>query len=84
MTSESRGLSRRTLIRGALACSLLLPAAGVLTGCVSGGSSKDNGGMSGAKSAGNPFGLADNSSIEAVIFNGGYGYAYVTAPCVRC
>ena len=29
------------------------------------------------KSATNPFGLAKNSSVEAVIFNGGYGYDYV-------
>ena len=30
-----------------------------------------------AKSATNPFGLAKSSSVEAVIFNGGYGYDYV-------
>ena len=31
-----------------------------------------------AGSANNPFGLADSSTIDAVIFNGGYGYDYVT------
>ena len=35
------------------------------------------GGGGGTKSATNPFGLAKSSSVEAVIFNGGYGYDYV-------
>ncbi|MGW4023960.1 N-acetylglucosamine/diacetylchitobiose ABC transporter substrate-binding protein [Streptomyces sp. NPDC005009] len=43
-------------------------------------SSKDNdgdGGPKGEKSANNPFGVAANSTVEAAIFDGGYGTDYV-------
>ncbi|MFI9819322.1 N-acetylglucosamine/diacetylchitobiose ABC transporter substrate-binding protein [Streptomyces sp. NPDC052013] len=43
-------------------------------------SSKDNdssGGPKGEKSAKNPFGVAANSTVEAAIFDGGYGTDYV-------
>ena len=66
---------RRTLLRGALATAALMPLAGTLASC--GSSSGGGGGGAAAKSATNPFGLGTTSSVEAVIFNGGYGYDYV-------
>jgi N-acetylglucosamine transport system substrate-binding protein len=75
MTREIE-FDRRTLLRGALATAALAPLAGALASC---GSSAGGGGTSStSKSATNPFGLGATSSVEAVIFNGGYGYDYVT------
>ncbi|MEX0429445.1 N-acetylglucosamine/diacetylchitobiose ABC transporter substrate-binding protein [Nocardioides sp. DS6] len=77
MTQHTGRFDRRTFMRGALATAALLPLAGPLAAC----SSPSGGGgstSSGTKSATNPFGLKDNTSVEAVIFNGGYGYDYVT------
>jgi N-acetylglucosamine transport system substrate-binding protein len=76
--SEEPRINRRTFVRGALATAVFLPLAGTLASCASpsgGGSTSKSGGT---KSAKNPFGLADDASIEAVIFNGGYGYDYVS------
>ena len=78
MSRETAQFDRRTLLRGALATAALVPLAGTLAAC--GGSSPSGGGGGGSgatKSATNPFGLAKSSSVEAVIFNGGYGYDYV-------
>ena len=76
MSREIPQFDRRTLLRGALATAALAPFAGTLASC---GSSSGGGGSSSAtKSATNPFGLGTTSSVEAVIFNGGYGYDYVT------
>jgi len=78
MSRETVQIDRRTLLRGALATAAVAPLAGTLAAC--GGSSPSGGGggsSTGATSATNPFGLAKGSSVEAVIFNGGYGYDYV-------
>ena len=77
MSEEPGRMNRRTFVRGALATAVFLPLAGTLASCAapSGGG---GGTKSGTKSAKNPFGLADSASVEAVIFNGGYGYDYVT------
>ena len=76
MSREIPQFDRRTLLRGALATAALAPFAGTLASC---GSSAGGGGSSTStsKSATNPFGLGTTSSVEAVIFNGGYGYDYV-------
>ncbi|NNC11289.1 carbohydrate ABC transporter, N-acetylglucosamine/diacetylchitobiose-binding protein [Planctomonas sp. JC2975] len=74
MTTENRGLDRRTFIRGAFAAAVAVPITVSLASCSSGGGTTS----SGTKSSTNPFGIADSSKIEAVIFNGGYGYDYVT------
>jgi N-acetylglucosamine transport system substrate-binding protein len=71
---QTAHFDRRTLLRGALATAALVPLSSALAAC--GGSSSNNN-SSAAKTATNPFGLANNSSVEAVIFNGGYGYDYV-------
>ena len=75
MSREIPQFDRRTLLRGALATAALAPFAGTLASC--GSSSGGGGSSSTAKSATNPFGLGTTSSVEAVIFNGGYGYDYV-------
>jgi N-acetylglucosamine transport system substrate-binding protein len=78
MTDHNGRLDRRTLLRGALATAAIAPLTSVLAACA-GSSSNDNSNKpSGKKSDTNPFGLADKSTVEAVIFNGGYGYDYVT------
>lgn len=74
MSREIPQFDRRTVLRGALATAALAPLAGTLASC---GGSSGGGGGSAQKSATNPFGLATSSSVEAVIFNGGYGYDYV-------
>src|SRR4051812_26643172 len=76
MTQEKAQLDRRSFLRGSLAAAALVPLAGTLASCSS-PSSGGGGGGGGTKSATNPFGLAKTSSVQAVIFNGGYGYDYV-------
>lgn len=81
MTIQDKQLARRDFLRGALAVGVMIPLGGALASCAAGGGggkSSSGGGAKGSVSAKNPFGLADNSTIDAVIFNGGYGYDYVT------
>jgi N-acetylglucosamine transport system substrate-binding protein len=73
-------LSRRLFLQRA-AVGTLMAAGGstLLSACA--GSGSDDGGTSGGgadKTADNPFGMAEKSTVDAVIFNGGYGYDYVT------
>jgi N-acetylglucosamine transport system substrate-binding protein len=75
--SETSKIGRRSLLRGSLAAAAVLPLGGALASCAGSGSSSDNSSQGGTKSADNPFGMADKSSVDAVIFNGGYGYDYV-------
>jgi carbohydrate ABC transporter, N-acetylglucosamine/diacetylchitobiose-binding protein len=77
MEIEKKSIDRRSFMRGALAAAVLVPIGGALASCAAGGGT-GGGGTGGTKSATNPFGVKDSSSIEAVIFNGGYGYDYVT------
>jgi N-acetylglucosamine transport system substrate-binding protein len=83
MSTDKTGMDRRTFMRGSLAAAALLPLGGALASCASSGTTTTGGGAAaggGSTSAGsstNPFGLADGSSVDAVIFNGGYGYDYV-------
>src|SRR6201985_3313623 len=74
MSREIAPFDRRTLLRGALATAALAPLAGALASCAG---SPSSGAPAATKSATNPFGLAQDASVEAVIFNGGYGYDYV-------
>ncbi|GAB4084786.1 N-acetylglucosamine/diacetylchitobiose ABC transporter substrate-binding protein [Myceligenerans cantabricum] len=71
-------LDRRTFVRGAVATALLAPLGGSLAGCAvpSGGSGGDET-AAGEMTADNPFGLVEDADVEAVIFNGGYGFDYV-------
>lgn len=77
MTMQTRPLNRRSLLRGSLAAAVGIPAAGALASCATGGSDTSGGPSGGTVSDTNPFGVADNSAIDAVIFNGGYGIDYV-------
>ncbi|MGI8458503.1 MAG: N-acetylglucosamine/diacetylchitobiose ABC transporter substrate-binding protein [Propionibacteriaceae bacterium] len=79
MGSDSHSLPRRQFLRVTLSAAALAPLAGALASCAAGGSSSSSSSApGGAVSDTNPFGVADNSTIDAVIFNGGYGTAYVT------
>ncbi|QCB25102.1 N-acetylglucosamine/diacetylchitobiose ABC transporter substrate-binding protein [Streptomyces sp. SS52] len=76
MTIRAGSLDRRMLLRGAIATA----AMGSFAVACSSPSSKDgdgDGGPKGEKSANNPFGAAANSTVEAAIFDGGYGTDYV-------
>ncbi|GAB6897013.1 N-acetylglucosamine/diacetylchitobiose ABC transporter substrate-binding protein [Kineosporia succinea] len=68
-------LDRRGFIRLAGAVGLTLPTGIALASCSSGSTPAAKGG---AVSATNPFGVASGSSVDAVIFDGGYGTDYVT------
>jgi N-acetylglucosamine transport system substrate-binding protein len=80
MNPESRPLQRRQFLRYSLAAAALVPLGGALSSCAAGGSSSsgESSAPGGAVSDTNPFGVADNSAVDAVIFKGGYGIDYVT------
>jgi N-acetylglucosamine transport system substrate-binding protein len=65
-----KNIDRRAFMRGTAAAAAALPLGGLLgsTGLSSAAFAQD---------AANPFGLADGSTVDAVIFNGGYGIDYV-------
>jgi N-acetylglucosamine transport system substrate-binding protein len=72
-------LDRRTLLRRAAAAGLLAtPAAGLLSGCVGGGSDEPQNQAEGEKSDTNPLGVDAKAPLEVVIFNGGLGTKYAT------
>ncbi|WCN03825.1 N-acetylglucosamine/diacetylchitobiose ABC transporter substrate-binding protein [Streptomyces sp. M92] len=76
MTIRAGSLDRRTLLRGAIATAAVGSFAVACSSPSSEG--KDSGGgPKGEKSAQNPFGVAANSTVEAAIFDGGYGTDYV-------
>jgi N-acetylglucosamine transport system substrate-binding protein len=81
MDRQSTGrnpVNRRTFVRGALAAAAVLPLSSALAACAGGGDDSDgSNNKGGTKSTDNPFGMADKSSVDAVIFDGGYGTDYV-------
>ncbi|WP_120521081.1 N-acetylglucosamine/diacetylchitobiose ABC transporter substrate-binding protein [Arthrobacter celericrescens] len=70
-----QSFARRGFLRGALATAVLAPMGGALASCASGGTTTT--GPTGTVSDANPFGVPDNSTLDAVIFKGGYGIDYV-------
>ena len=80
MDPNPRTLQRRHFLRIALTAAALTPVAGGLASCAASGSDPGTqaSGSTGQVSATNPFGVADNSAVDAVIFKGGYGIDYVT------
>jgi N-acetylglucosamine transport system substrate-binding protein len=72
---ENVVIDRRNILRGTVAAAILIPLGGSLMSCATGGPT--GGGAAGTVSAKNPFGMADNSTIDSVIFDGGYGVDYV-------
>ncbi|MET0700146.1 MAG: twin-arginine translocation signal domain-containing protein, partial [Mycobacterium sp.] len=79
MRFTEKPMQRRDFLRGSLAAAALIPASGLLASCASSGTDTGSSGASspaGNVSDTNPFGMAANSTVDAVIFNGGYGIAY--------
>lgn len=73
--STTPDLTRRSVLRRAAAAGLLAtPAAGLLAACAGGTDNKTTDG--GGKSADNPFGVKDGSTVNVVVFNGGLGDEY--------
>ncbi|WP_344817631.1 N-acetylglucosamine/diacetylchitobiose ABC transporter substrate-binding protein [Microbacterium soli] len=78
MELNDASISRRNLLRGAATAALLLPFGVSLASCAApSGGGGDKAKTGGAVSADNPFGVAANSKVDAVIFDGGYGIDYV-------
>lgn len=77
MNIQTKSFERRGFLRGALAVAVLVPLGGTLASCAAGGGDSSSGGQTGSVSDSNPFGLADNSTIDAAVFDGGYGTDYV-------
>ena len=78
MTTEKKAVDRRSFMKGALATVAVIPFSGALAACAGNGSAPATGKKAGGKvSASNPFAMADKSSVDAVIFDGGYGTDYV-------
>ncbi|QGH69217.1 N-acetylglucosamine/diacetylchitobiose ABC transporter substrate-binding protein [Pseudactinotalea sp. HY158] len=83
---NDKSLSRRSILRGAAATAVALPFGVALASCASsGGGSEEptddattDGGDTENDPTKNPFGVEEGSSIEAVIFDGGYGTDYVS------
>src|SRR5262245_18573785 len=74
---SSSDLSRRTVLRRAGAAGLLVtPVGGLLAACASGGSSGGSQSNAGTKSAENPFGAKDGTTVNVVVFDGGLGTVY--------
>ena len=67
---EIKNMDRRAFMRGTAAAAAALPLGGLL-----GSTSLSTAAF--AQDAANPFGVADGSTVDAVIFNGGYGIDYV-------
>ncbi|SJN31546.1 Sugar ABC transporter sugar-binding protein [Microbacterium esteraromaticum] len=79
MELNEASISRRNLLRGAAAAAMLLPFGMTLASCAAPGGGGGGGGdkPKGDATADNPFGVAANSKVDAVIFDGGYGIDYV-------
>jgi N-acetylglucosamine transport system substrate-binding protein len=60
-----KNLDRRTFLKGTAAAAAAVPLSGLLKSTAF------------AQDAANPFGVAEGSTVDAVIFNGGYGIDYV-------
>ena len=80
MSTEKKAVDRRSFMKGTLAVAAVAPLSGVLASCAGNDSdsSGDKAKGGGKVSASNPFGMADKSSVDAVIFDGGYGTDYVS------
>jgi N-acetylglucosamine transport system substrate-binding protein len=69
-------LSRRALLQRAALAGLIVSPAGSLLAACAGGSSNNNGANVAAKTPDNPFGVADGSKVDVIVFNGGLGDEY--------
>jgi N-acetylglucosamine transport system substrate-binding protein len=78
MTTPNNFSRRLFLQRAAVGTLLATGGTSLLSACASSGDDDATSGGGADKTADNPFGMADKSTVDAVIFNGGYGYDYVT------
>lgn len=76
MDVQHKPLVRRDFLRGAVVVAAMIPLGGALTSCVGSGGTTTTAGPTGAISKTNPFGMVEKSTVDAVIFNGGYGIDY--------
>ncbi|MEJ5943732.1 N-acetylglucosamine/diacetylchitobiose ABC transporter substrate-binding protein [Pseudokineococcus basanitobsidens] len=76
----SSPLQRRAFLKAVTAGAVVTPFGLTLASCAAGGSGPDESGGGGAAtgdvSSDNPFGLAADSSVDVVIFDGGFGTDY--------
>ena len=79
MTDQKATISRRNVLRGLLFTAASVPFGLTLASCATGGGgeTETGAGPTGELSDTNPFGMVENSTIDAVIFDGGYGVDYV-------
>ena len=79
MDINSRPLGRRDFLRGSLAAAALAATGSSLAACATSGtgtSTSSSSAPAGQVSDTNPFGVQSGSTVDAVIFNGGYGIDY--------
>lgn len=77
MNIENVAINRRNILRGAVAAAVLIPFSTTLASCAAGGGGGGGSAPKGDVTEKNPFGLATDSKVDAVIFDGGYGVDYV-------
>ncbi|GAB2593910.1 N-acetylglucosamine/diacetylchitobiose ABC transporter substrate-binding protein [Pseudactinotalea suaedae] len=82
MSDSRSSYTRRNVLRGALFTAAAVPFGLTLASCATGGGGGDDETTGGDESsapadADNPFGIEEGSTVETVIFNGGYGVDYV-------
>ncbi len=78
MTITDQTMLRRNFLRGSLATAALISTGG-LSACATSGTgttSQSSAPPAGTASDTNPFGMAASSTVDAVIFKGGYGIEY--------
>ena len=76
-----RTVQRRNFLKALTAGAVVTPFGLSLASCAAGGSGPSEGGGGGATGAvtdTNPFGVAADSTVEAIIFDGGYGTDYAS------
>src|SRR5829696_626751 len=78
MDINAKSLGRRDFLRGSLAAAALAATGASLASCATSGTSSNTSSSApaGEVSDTNPFGVKSGTTVEAVIFNGGYGIDY--------
>jgi N-acetylglucosamine transport system substrate-binding protein len=81
MSDSTSSYTRRNVLRGALFTAAAVPFGLTLASCATGGGTGEETGDDptdeGPVDSENPFGIEDGATVDAVIFNGGYGVDYV-------
>ncbi len=82
MSITDTPMQRRDFLRRSLTAAALIPASGLLASCATAGTGSGSSDQSNSAKPtssadpNNPFGVAANTTVDAVIFNGGYGIEY--------